>query len=503
MVFLPLFGIPAVLVVLGLLVGGAVLLVVILRRKSLAWVLGLGGGVLLLLLLAAVALHLMAPTHEVAIQDRAPEAVAVHESRVVHEPDRPTAVASFSPVGNLAVLVVLGLLVGGAVLLVVRRRRKSPAWVLGLGGGVLLLLLLAATALHWSSATGRRHVEVVRHARDAVAVHQRRVVHAPDRPGAMASLSPPDVSDSIFPADLYPSSALAARAAATQLKSSVARLSGGGASLPVLHVVGKVEPDVLKQVADTLREDTLVERVEVHRLPSAEAPAPPGRDILLCAVRADSGSQGSVQLVLSNPAGQVSQSARFVAKPWAADFARYISESPQARIAAQSRRPCATLQEARQAALDDATNQILPQVLQSVDRAVAEGRWPSRVRPSPAEVRQWLQMEFGRGVLVKDRFAQRFARPYGNLWRQSLLIDASPRHLDSLASNIMSRASRLRRTEVRGWYRLGMTLGGLVVLIVAVYLVLNAATKGYYVWVLRLAAVALIAGGAVVVLLTA
>jgi hypothetical protein len=49
------------------------------------------------------------------------------------------------------------------------------------------------------------------------------------------------------------------------------------------------------------------------------------------------------------------------------------------------------------------------------------------------------------------------------------------------------------------WSRLGMSIGGLAVLILAVYLVLNAATKGYYSLVLRLAAIALVVGGAIVV----
>jgi len=44
------------------------------------------------------------------------------------------------------------------------------------------------------------------------------------------------------------------------------------------------------------------------------------------------------------------------------------------------------------------------------------------------------------------------------------------------------------------------SLGGLAVLIFAVYLVLNAATKGYYTWVLRLLAIGTVVAGVAVVL---
>ena len=90
---------------------------------------------------------------------------------------------------------------------------------------------------------------------------------------------------------------------------------------------------------------------------------------------------------------------------------------------------------------------------------------------------------FSRNLLT-DRFTQSFDRPYGTVWREAVLVDASPKRVEeiarSLVQGVQSRVVHSRTT----WLSF-FGLGGLVF---GTYLFLNMATKGYYTWALRLAA---------------
>jgi len=87
--------------------------------------------------------------------------------------------------------------------------------------------------------------------------------------------------------------------------------------------------------------------------------------------------------------------------------------------------------------------------------------------------------------IIYDRFAQKLKRPYGDIWTEHILIDASPKKLQIMASRInkIPHAQQLNRLSKIG------SIIGLIVLILVVYLFLNMATKGYYTWSLRIAGV--------------
>jgi hypothetical protein len=91
--------------------------------------------------------------------------------------------------------------------------------------------------------------------------------------------------------------------------------------------------------------------------------------------------------------------------------------------------------------------------------------------------------------LVLDRFVQSFDGSAGRIWRQALLIDGSTSKLEQLAH----RKIALVRTVKRNWAKMFITVLGLLLLISVVYVFLNAATKGYYVWSLRIAGLVLAA----------
>jgi hypothetical protein len=91
------------------------------------------------------------------------------------------------------------------------------------------------------------------------------------------------------------------------------------------------------------------------------------------------------------------------------------------------------------------------------------------------------------GDFILDRFVQGFEGTAGRIWRQALLIDASNEKLTRLAHR---KAAMIRATK-KTWARLSISVFGLIVLITVVYAFLNAATKGYYVWSLRIAGMVL------------
>jgi len=87
------------------------------------------------------------------------------------------------------------------------------------------------------------------------------------------------------------------------------------------------------------------------------------------------------------------------------------------------------------------------------------------------------------GGFILDRFVQSFEGTAGKIWRQALLIDASAGKLKKLARQKAVIAQARKMT----WARMFFSIAGLIVLITVVYAFLNAATKGYYAWSLRIA----------------
>jgi hypothetical protein len=78
---------------------------------------------------------------------------------------------------------------------------------------------------------------------------------------------------------------------------------------------------------------------------------------------------------------------------------------------------------------------------------------------------------------------QSFDGRAGKIWRQALLIDASAGKIEQLALRkaVVARAMKMSLA------RMFFSVVGLLVLITVVYAFLNAATKGYYAWSLRIA----------------
>jgi len=190
-------------------------------------------------------------------------------------------------------------------------------------------------------------------------------------------------------------------------------------------------------------------------------------------------TSGTIQASVLAADKQATIRADFADKPWVEDFSGFLNAKPNGRfIIARSTGSCMTEAEANHQALDNACAQVT-ELLSRVSRrrSGVPARLASRVDSDDI-----LEAD-----LVLDRFVQSFEGSAGRIWRQALLIDGSAGKIEQLAYRkaVVARAMKMR------WARMFFSVVGLLALITVVYAFLNAATKGYYVWSLRIAGVVL------------
>ena len=192
-------------------------------------------------------------------------------------------------------------------------------------------------------------------------------------------------------------------------------------------------------------------------------------------------ASGTVQASVLATDKHASIKADFVDKPWVEDFSGFLNAKPNRRfIIAKSTESCITQAEANRQALENASAQVTEMLSRMTRRRSAvPARLASRVDTD----------DILEGDLVLDRFVQSFEGSAGQIWRQALLIDGSTQKLEQLAHRkmVMARAMKMN------WARMFITVLGLLLLITIVYIFLNAATKGYYAWSLRIAGIVLAA----------
>ena len=210
----------------------------------------------------------------------------------------------------------------------------------------------------------------------------------------------------------------------------------------------------------------------------------------------DSSDQaGLVEGTIVGCAGVYSHQAKYVNKPWSDDFDRWRSSHPSAYwVMGQSEQLCASRQKAVDQAMCDAARQAAATIVAQI--SLWGGRKPGSSRQE-LELRLWLDGNLIMRVndqlawLQTDVFTQEFKRPYGSVWRSAMLVHVPPEKAKFLLDAYWAQADAQRTS----WLRTAMSGAGLLMLIVMVYLFLNMATRGYYVWSVRLATVVLAAFG--------
>ena len=192
-------------------------------------------------------------------------------------------------------------------------------------------------------------------------------------------------------------------------------------------------------------------------------------------------TSGTIQASAMAADKYASIKADFVDKPWVEDFSGFLNAKPNRRfIIAKSTESCLTESEANRQVLENASAQVT-EMLSRMTRRRSGVPAPLVSRVDADDILE--------GDLVLDRFVQSFEGSAGQIWRQALLIDGSTQKLEQLAhrKRVMARAMKMN------WARMFITVFGLFLLITIVYIFLNAATKGYYAWSLRIAGIVLAA----------
>lgn len=340
-------------------------------------------------------------------------------------------------------------------------------------------------------------------------VASHRSVHAVTAVAQPVAPAPPQAPSPIwsegvehqFEADIYPSALAAAEALGRRLVGSIQTVAAEP-NAPVRIVLFQESND--RQVISALQR---VLQRELSAMPcSVEADL---RNIRPGEVGLTSRSEARVQEEVPRNQGtgltiiervmggritgtvftderRASAGADYIDKPWADNFSSFVAGKPDGHfLIARSREACTSENEARQQAIQEACNQL---------SAIAGQRWtPVPGRPPLTVSSQDVQ----EGGFILDQFVQGFDGSAGRIWRQAMLIDASA---DKLAW-LNDRKNAEMRVERVTWAHMILSAFGVLVVIVATYLFLNMATRGYYEWSLRIAGVVLAIAGIVSIFL--
>ena len=311
----------------------------------------------------------------------------------------------------------------------------------------------------------------------------------PDSGQITAAIWSPGIEDE-FVADVYPSKVSAVRSLGLRMVQPVRQVFGdqlspkriillkGDYDRQLLQEFGKAvakvfpeTPWFIKDEWSEMKPDEVWMKLEfaVYQARSAQWQSSYDKSI----------TSGGVEATAFIAGRQTTINARYVEKPWVNDFSAFLNNRPDSRfIIAKSSESCLSESEANHQAMENAC----AQVSQMLERA------SGRLSGVPATLLSQVNSnDVLEGGLVLDRFVQGFEGAAGKIWRQALLIDASADKLTQLARR---KADMIRAKKVT-ITRTASSIAGLVVLIIVVYVFLNAATKGYYVWSLRIAGVVL------------
>jgi hypothetical protein len=164
---------------------------------------------------------------------------------------------------------------------------------------------------------------------------------------------------------------------------------------------------------------------------------------------------------------------------WLEDWSNFVKTTHWNGFRAESSDTCVTEAESRQQAIDNAATTLSQMAV--ADPAFADTRSRDAVSQSlKNEIASHLQS----GEFISDQVVRKIEKSYGTLYKSYLLIDAPNSTVASLNQFARDTLSQTKSNEVTTW----ASTAGLFLVIVLLYAFLNAATKGYFVWKLRAAA---------------
>ncbi|HSW44769.1 MAG TPA: hypothetical protein VLM89_04275, partial [Phycisphaerae bacterium] len=189
--------------------------------------------------------------------------------------------------------------------------------------------------------------------------------------------------------------------------------------------------------------------------------------------------EGTITGTIDGKVGRFTRQVDYLEKPWNDDFDRWRNaHEPGSWVLGESEDFCPeraqSIDQAMRSAATRLREPVLRQLLQSPGK---RADWLQHQE----ELYRWLDQDGYRRLKARDFktdvFTQEFKRPYGSVWRSAVLVHVPPEKirliLDAYESQTGARRASMLRTLA--------SAGGLLVLIVAVYGFLSAATRGYYV----------------------
>jgi hypothetical protein len=309
--------------------------------------------------------------------------------------------------------------------------------------------------------------------------------------------APSPAFDQELNADVYPSLQSGAVALTRRLLDSLHKLIPDGVKLGTLTITGDAPPDILAAVAEAARAKLPGASVGIQGMPANPAGDGTAADLRIYVRRSIHSSQITARLLPGGGGNGLTEHARVTEKPWVeapwqslstdgSQPASRWSEGPY-RFAVHSELSSSQT-EARRQALRRVVERLQPVIEGRLGRTLSgsEKAWLTR--------QLWMDVEAGR--LRTDRFEQKITKPYGQVWRCSMLVDSPEGEIAGLTSGYL-RQLNVRRA---GWRHTLLMAAGLAVGIIVLYLFLNMATKGYYMWTLRVAGVVAVAAGVFFVL---
>jgi hypothetical protein len=370
------------------------------------------------------------------------------------------------------VLILLLSAVIGVIVLSIKHCSKRP-WIVVIMALGLLLLLVPVLWLH----TAR-----------SVSHHTEFSIEStlPPSQETTTAIWLPGIEDE-FEADIYSSKLSAVRSLGLHIGKPIRQVFGETSPSGIIlfqgahdrglldefgRAITRTFPDANWTIAPetvAVQPDEVGIRIDIVKVQTHPAPWLSGSENEM--------TSGTVQASVLAGDKQSSMSAEFVDKSWIDDFSGFLNTRPNSRfIIAKSAESCMTEAEANQQAVQNACTQVADMLGQASQRL--SGVPVSFARPVNST-------DILDGGFILDRFVQSFEGTAGKIWRQALLVDASAEKLKNLAQ----RKAIIARARKTNFARMFFSVFGLIVLITVVYAFLNAATKGYYVWSLRIAGV--------------
>jgi hypothetical protein len=305
-----------------------------------------------------------------------------------------------------------------------------------------------------------------------------------------------------FEADVYPSKEQATAALAGQTSFLLTQVMENNTAPTAATVFGEsdITVQLLNTFADKLREQCNLAQVVVQTvLPSAMPKEPNMATIVLEMPKHQNQvhTKGSLSYALGSgtlrtrihgtAAKALTRTAEFLEKPWVNNLGVVLNKHQDMTLAiARSNGSCTSQLEAQQQAMASA-------------RALVTEELQRLPRPHTVLTRELAvsDLDTKGNELIVDRFTQSFRGTAGRIWRQAILLDLSQQKLNQVLQTKVRRSQTVHRV----WIEKVGSLLGLALIVLILYIFLNAATKGYYTITLKIVAFALVVVGIAAVVL--